>query len=782
MTSPEVNDTCWSDVIRAMLTNNTDSCNSMNNGSHCDNNGRPVSNSTGNISVSTGSGTTTVTAATTATVAAAPGTNASGNNNNRAKDPIYAPLYVSQRVLSAANIDNRRDDAVRVTFRINSMYPECPVVDRLHYRYDAANKQRLAACFLGKAGLNIVVPAIPNQLIQKGIIDSDGWDHQGQELWHSELVSLMNKDAKLMWDPRGDDDAKLLACSKAFDHLSKVNKAHIVNGKEVPPLFKPGDYACYWVDILLPQSQIIRSPSAVRTSPDNAGRSQEEKNVYELSLYTATAPATYIITCVLFMYSMLGRVAPGVTAAVRNILPMQDAPEQTSSGSDSGDDGEWQQRSSRNRRRRNNDKFKKKDIQRKLDSLCNTDDYAAASKNFKGITTLPLLALASTVSVRPLFRPYVSYIIDNFQSLGCDIHDLANDRSFARLKDCRQELRSPNAHWTVQPKIGNATASLIIREEYKDLVPQLNAIATTDLSIPRPALRIGCTVVKRNKQGQRIHDSQLKIWLTPPIKVEPPVAERYALPSSTSPASQPLPSDSYAARVIEGVRRAESLPQNRRARNVHQAQMPSNCITSGTPSIASVAPPNAPWDFSSSQLAQPTPTPAPRLRATPLPSAAAPAAVIARVGASGTPMLSSLPLPTQLESLEARVIQRMEERVQQIIESRMDSYIARTVDMLTNCVEKMIAKGMDDMSRGVERMIDQIALRLNPTSTMTITRERPEIQSSGISSVAAQGKPSTTQKRPRPHSPEPPHSGNDHSRMSSAPAGPALNGPAVTHE
>jgi len=166
-----------------------------------------------------------------------------------------------------------------------------------------------------------------------------------------------------------------------------------------------------------------------------------------------------------------------------------------------------------------------------------------------------------------MHEPYVSCIIDNFQSIGCDIEDLTNDPTFLQLKNSKLEFQHPNAYWSVQRRIGNGVVSLWIKEQHKDSLAELNEWTCSALGLPQSALRVACTVVKKNRRGRLNHESAIKVWLTPDIKVSPPPAQQphrgtQPAPSPSFP-SRTQPTGSYAMKLAEGIRRSqERNPQS----------------------------------------------------------------------------------------------------------------------------------------------------------------------------------------------------------------------------
>ena len=52
---------------------------------------------------------------------------------------------------------------------------------------------------------------------------------------------------------------------------------------------------------------------------------------------------------------------------------------------------------------------------------------AETREKFTFSTSRVMLALSTSLTLQATRIPYISYIVDNWQTMGCDIQDLAND-------------------------------------------------------------------------------------------------------------------------------------------------------------------------------------------------------------------------------------------------------------------------------------------------------------------------------------------------------------------
>jgi hypothetical protein len=220
--------------------------------------------------------------------------------------------------------------------------------------------------------------------------------------------------------------------------------------------------------------KILVSPTAIKAAPSR--RQLESKDrVYKLELHTATDEAAYIIACTFAAYSCLREQAHEVTDQLFAAFDVQSA-KACADTTDSSNDSEagWQTAGQRRHGDRgHNGKSaarRERALQNQLAKLSKHSGLSQAA--VEDHTKRPLLALATTVTLHSVHIPYISCIIDNFQSAGCNVHDLAHDPIFQRITQCTPP--HPVSHWSVQQRTGDAQASLWIREDCKQVIAELS--------------------------------------------------------------------------------------------------------------------------------------------------------------------------------------------------------------------------------------------------------------------------------------------------------------------
>jgi hypothetical protein len=267
--------------------------------------------------------------------------------------------------------------------------------------------------------------------------------------------------------------------------------------------------------------------------------------------------------------------APAVTASLTKLLDARSGGSNADSTDSSGEDDGWQRQRSDKSRAIKTDRRRGLELQRGLDKLTASPAMKTAVKDFFFLqnTQLPLLALSTKVAMRPLLRPYISVLVDNFQSAGCNIYDLANDPLFKMITQSKPEFCHPLGHWSVDQRIGNGVASLLLREDQKDAVALLNEHVHALLPQSNAALRVACTVLRRNKYGRVDHNSSIKVFLTPVTKVSPPLVWARQPVPVLPPSSPSPPIGAYAARLTDGLKRAaEQAALNHRPRKEQRVE------------------------------------------------------------------------------------------------------------------------------------------------------------------------------------------------------------------
>jgi hypothetical protein len=685
-------------------------------------------------------------------------------------DGFVAVHVGHDKLLREAGIDNRRTDAVYVDVKVNARFPSCPSIDPLQFRYDAAAKLRFVAMFLGSSqGLGINAPLIPRFLVEDqnpASVAARAQVTAGQHAWLAELSSLASLYGALLCDRRGDDEDKVAACDKLWAHLAQL---HCNDGSAQPALWPNAQLTSDWHQILAPRTSILSSQGpAQRTST----ASSKSHYTYELVLHGATPEATCIIACAIASFGLMRLVSPQITSAVSKILASADSDSAAESTESSEDDGEWRRQRGRKNRADRVNRRAEQGVRRKFTELAGSPLMIGMDAQYRQHTQLPLLALATKISMRPMLQPYISCIIDNWQSLGCNIHDLENDPIFKQITQSRPQFAHPFAFWAVTQRIGNAVASVWIREEHKELLVQLNSLARTVVPLPQASLRVACTVVRKSKRGRIDYDSAIKIFLTDPTKVNPPVTQqRPSPPPAPSPAPAIVPG-SYAARLVEGIRRAaQNSSLNHRPRKSRRANVQSSVTTAPSAHVARLA------SSAEQEMKQPSPQRASSTSALGVSSTPTSHRTAAAATSSTDTVGGSAALNAQLAGMEARLARQMEARVDLLIQTQMERFehmIERMSNTLFEQVEIML-RGMAKSTPSWTRLPDE--RKDDPESksdhygriSATTVSQRP-LRTDAASSAAAAATGTHD-----------PLASSTTASRSSASASPAQNGQAVSH-
>lgn len=612
----------------------------------------------------------------------------------------YSPLYVGAKTLKEARINDNREEALFVQLEVSSIFPNCPqTVDRLQYAYNPASKLRFVSSFLGgKEGLGIIAPAIPACVTLRSTTTPDLG--ASQLLWLQLLDRQVNKYAKVVTDPDGDAKLKLTACRELSELVDRAAAPFTENGKAYPAPFPRPLCVTEWKDILIQPSQIIvpKATTGQGQKDTVASPRQNHFHRYQLALYTNNATTAYIVACTMHQYSLLKETHPDVTSLLTGLLP---APVHSPSTDSTDEEQEWETQHSRHTRRQHKPAQRLKHLQSKIDEIASSPAYLAALPVYGSITKVPLLALAVKVSTRCMKYRYVSCVIDNFQSIGCDISNLARDPRFLEVMECRAEFRPPYARWSVNQRWGNSSASLLLREDHKELIANLNryVAAAPELQQP-PALRVAMTVARRNKHGKGVnHDTCTKIFLTPATRVMPPVQQRQETVALVS-ASQPPPENSWAARLSEGLRRrALSGP------------LPSGATI--RPTVRATTTPPAPAR-ETVRLTNSPPLPAAQLSPQqPATNSRAPVGIMTQYSTSTTPTTQTQQLhPSETLAKVASQVAQMEQNMSSMIQAQIRAMMEQ---MMNDMMNRMMVTMQQMVQQTMTAMMQQMMM---PMSSM----------------------------------------------------------------
>jgi hypothetical protein len=141
---------------------------------------------------------------------------------------------------------------------------------------------------------------------------------------------------------------------------------------------------------------------------------------------------------------------------------------------------------------------------------------------------------------------------------------LRADSTFIKMSTEIPGLTPPHAAWCVNQHNGGADCTIFIREDSKDLLPTLNAKVKALFPLSNPQLRMKCSIQETNTYGRVIRNTPLRtVFLNDQVPVvRSPTSTRPkvgAMIASTSQAQPPPTPGSWAAAVLQGVKR---LPDN----------------------------------------------------------------------------------------------------------------------------------------------------------------------------------------------------------------------------
>jgi hypothetical protein len=659
----------------------------------------------------------------------------------------WAHIYVrSDKLLSRAKIDSRRDDVLQVQVKVDSRLPGCPTIDPLFYQYNQEAKRRFTAALLGGPdGFCIVAPHIPRFLVEKDSVGQHSLE--GERLqWVTELRRQMKENGTMIRNMEGKEEDIEAACGILCKHM-----LHLSNSADgMPtPLWNDSEIASDWFTILAARSTASSRSAHIPTfssSKDTLPPARAEVS-YSLTLHASTPEAAFIIACSIASYTLMRRISAEVTMAMDAVLRARratSASESADSTESSDSEGEWQKQRTVKNRARKAEKGKEHAFQKGLTDISKSTAMLTDQNYYHANTSKPFLGLAARVSMRAASTPYISFVIDNFQSLGCNIHNLANDLIFQRLTCCRPEFIFPSAYWDISHRIGNVSVSLWIREESRELPPELNDIARSILGIQSPDLRIASTVAKRKGRGRGLDFSNTeKIFFTHPTKIAPPPTERRVLPSAvgSSSASQ-LPLTAYSTKLLDGLKRnAEMRALNHRPRKEQRQSAPPK-------SVSPLAAPATKSTTKASQQQQ-------QQNLVPPPSASA--GVSSGITNSVVTMES---IDARMAAFEARITQQLESRINSLISTQLNAWESRIQSMIVTVIESRMAGILDTA-------LTRILSLAGTTSSLRAS----------VADTSSAGPPNYQMSRPPTHSPVPSTVTNSgHTPAPSALADPVHNG------
>jgi hypothetical protein len=485
---------------------------------------------------------------------------------------------VGKQKLLDAGLDPRMDTALAVTLLVDKDMPSPPLVNRSRFALGRDGKRKLVAILLGSStGFGIKLPDIPRVLVadaaSEAVLANCNNLTGPKAEWWGALRLMAHKHGSLIREPKSDLEARQKACNELWEHLEKVNPARA--SASTDQLWTAAELTRSWMDVVAAPSDVINDH-------------ERDGHQYTLKLHGISPEVTYILACLLTSFALLCRHDESVTAAFDKVLHGSSSASARAARTDSesGSDGEdgWTRASARRRMRPG--ALQKRLVEFTSKHLCSAR-YTADSDR-------PALQMATTVHIRPWEHRYISCDVSNLESIGCapdDAH-LASNANFIRVATAIPELASPMAQWVVHQRCGFYTVNLFVREDCKDVVAKLNDRLRSIMGIPSIALEISCWVVRRSR-GRVVHDSQVRVSLTPEVPRKPSLQQqRRAAAASAYAAALPPPTDSWAGRVLEGVRRAAPVnnldhrPRKHQKKSMPAAQPPKTTSASNAPTRA----------------------------------------------------------------------------------------------------------------------------------------------------------------------------------------------------
>jgi hypothetical protein len=504
----------------------------------------------------------------------------------------YKHVFVHERTVQRAGIDSRMSAAIHLTISFDAHFPGAPRPDPRAFVLPPKDRSRAVAAFLeGAHGLAMAKPIIPLALIDMELEDSCS----GEQLaWLSAYRGAMDRYYDLFRRSCPTDDATQKAVAPALDEVNKLLDG--LGDLQFAQLSKS------WDQLLDVPTRFLRPPG----STDSAEQS------VTVALHGRSQEAAFFLSYAFVSYGGLRFLLPDLHTALATALgsvpsTAAGAAPVTDPDDSSDDDGAgWQQQ--RGQRRRQRSRFGV--IAQRVNQLRQSDAMKQAEALYKPDTDAPLLALAATITLRPMLHRYVLHTIDNFLSADCDVHDLANDSKYKRLvqllvgaaNEAEAALRipeeaAPPAHFTVDQRIGAATADVWVRE---DLVAATSeALRRVVLSFnaaypPKAALRFACKGYTDSGSAADLCSRRrpLTINLTrlpdsPPPTAAAPTLGPAAVTAAPHAVAAPLPGSAatWADRLARGIthactvrrreQRGASMPDPRATKHQRPLQSPS---------------------------------------------------------------------------------------------------------------------------------------------------------------------------------------------------------------
>jgi hypothetical protein len=501
------------------------------------------------------------------------------------------PNYAGRDTLrTRANIDCRSDDMLSVTVRIHKNHPTgTPTIQQSNYNKHTPQDKKLQTVirYLStESGLAITAPKVPRYLFKQGNELDKAVEalSTARRQWHDELVNRVKVDFDVVRDLGSGavDDALCSAVEWVWQHLLKATDTESALWND------PESVTDQWTDLLSPLGSKITSDTHTTEKTDNPFHS------YHLQLKGANRLSTHILAAQLWSYEAAKKTAPeAVKAWKRQILSDgRDTDSTVSTDSSSSDsDGDkpppppaWKNSGKRAQRKQR----RAQDLPNRVAEFERKFMVGATAKRFGADTSLPLLALSTTIRVRAWQTRYVTCLVDNFESMGCDVNDLATDPAFVQMSTSIAGLTHPTAAWCVNQHNGGADVTIFIREDASNALPPLNAKIKALIPSSTPDLRMRTWLRYPDEKG-RVHSGcqTVAVCLNEVVPVVP--NRRRPDRPSTVP---PPPPGCFAQALLRGYKRLpasstldhrpnkkqadEVEPQNRVSEQQQRAEPPQH--------------------------------------------------------------------------------------------------------------------------------------------------------------------------------------------------------------
>jgi hypothetical protein len=416
-----------------------------------------------------------------------------------------------------------------------------------------------------RTGLAISCPKVPSYLTLPDEKLASAVDQlsPAQKQWHEELTQKTLECSGVLRGDKATRAERVQICEWVWNHLLKAvpYPSDSVPAAAAPLWPEPSTIATKWTELLHNGTRVIRDSRPMADAP-NRGKYHS----YTLRVQGANALLTHILACQFISYGHLRSEVPEITNAWRSLLE-NGSPQTTktrssssaSTDSSSSDDEDGWERVSRSAKKQAKQQERRaharlpRDVA-KFERSHMVGDVAA---RFEGDTALPLLALSTSIRVRAWEQRYTSCLVDNFQSIDCNVMDLERDANFIRVSTEIPELRAPLAAWSVNQFNGGATATIFVREDYKDVLLTLNSAVKRVLPHTTPELRVKCTVLQANSRGRAIFNlPRTSVYLNDSVPVlRPPVNDRRLPDAPRTSLTAPPTVTPFLAAVLAGIKR-----------------------------------------------------------------------------------------------------------------------------------------------------------------------------------------------------------------------------------